>query len=54
MPPYEPKTAKEYFAFQRLKNAAELLAETGDRRDVPRFFDEWKLVNVPSVPSFSR
>ena len=23
----------------------------GDRRDVPQFFDEWKLANVQSVPS---
>src|ERR1700720_3720898 len=22
----------------------------GDRRDVPQFFDEWKLANAPSVP----
>lgn len=27
--------------------------ETGDRRNVSRLFGEWKLVNVPSVPSFS-
>src|SRR6202040_4121804 len=26
--------------------------KTGDRRDVPQSFDEWKLVNVPSVPGF--
>src|SRR5713101_4952204 len=24
--------------------------KTGDRRDVPQFFDEWKLASVPSVP----
>src|SRR5580700_4018252 len=28
------------------------LEETGDSRNVPQFFDGWKLVNVPSVPSF--
>jgi hypothetical protein len=28
--------------------------ETGDRRNVPPICDEWKLVNVPSVPSFSQ
>jgi hypothetical protein len=26
--------------------------KTGDRRNVPQFFDEWRLVNVRSVPSF--
>src|ERR1700730_504130 len=25
-------------------------SKTGDRQNVPQFFDEWKLVNVPSVP----
>jgi len=29
------------------------MGKPGDRRNVPQFFDEWKLVNVPSVPSFS-
>ncbi|MBZ5526074.1 MAG: hypothetical protein LAP21_27960 [Acidobacteriia bacterium] len=29
-----------------------IVRETGNRRDVPRFFDEWKLVNAPSVPAF--
>jgi hypothetical protein len=27
--------------------------ETGDRRNVPQFFDKWEVVNFPSVPSFS-
>ena len=26
--------------------------KTGDRRNVPQFFDEWRLVSVRSVPSF--
>src|SRR5271157_3082163 len=26
--------------------------KTGDRRNVPQFFYEWKLVNVPSGPRF--
>jgi hypothetical protein len=26
--------------------------KTGDGRNVPQFFDEWRLVNVRSVPSF--
>jgi hypothetical protein len=26
--------------------------ETGDRRNVSKCFDEWKSVNVPSVPGF--
>jgi hypothetical protein len=30
-----------------------LIPKTGSRRNVPQFFGEWKLVNVPSVPSFS-
>jgi hypothetical protein len=25
-------------------------SEAGDRRNVPQFFDEWKLVNVPVHP----
>jgi hypothetical protein len=29
------------------ENANEM--KTGDRRNVPQFFDEWRLVNVPSV-----
>jgi hypothetical protein len=30
--PYEPKTAKEHFAFQRMKNAAELVDAVDDAR----------------------
>jgi hypothetical protein len=26
--------------------------KTGDKRNVPHFFYEWKLVNVPSGPKF--
>jgi hypothetical protein len=32
MPPYEPTTSKEHFAFQRMKEAAELLEAADDAR----------------------
>src|SRR5260370_41252554 len=33
---------------------ARAFEENRDRPNVPQFFDEWKLVNVRSAPSFSK
>ena len=39
-------------ALRHFLTSGENWGKPGDRRNVPQLFDEWKLVNVPSVPSF--
>ena len=37
---------------KQLSGSDNTVEETGDRRNVPKFFDEWRLVNVRPAPCF--
>jgi len=37
---------------KQLSGSDNTVEETGDRRNVPKFFDEWRLVNVRLAPCF--